>query len=75
MNFGVPFCFPLKAATRGVPTPKFLGVPVPFFPGILLSTKPPETQGKRAVFGKNDGLKAWKRNQPLKNAWVVSFLF
>ena len=25
-------------------TPKYLGVPSPFFPGILLSRKPPETQ-------------------------------
>ena len=25
------------------------------FPGILLSSKPPETQGKRPVFGKSDG--------------------
>ena len=33
----------------------FLGVPSPFFRGILLSSKPPKTQGKRPVFGKNDG--------------------
>ena len=31
------------------------GVPLPFFPGILPSRKPPETQGKRPAFGKNDG--------------------
>ena len=35
-------------------TPTSLGVPPPFFPGILLSRKPPETQGKRPVFEKND---------------------
>ena len=36
-----------------------LGVPSPFFPGILLSRKPPESQGKRrSVFEKNEG---WKR--------------
>ena len=34
---------------------KTLGVPSPFFPGILLSRKPPDFQGKRLVFGKNDG--------------------
>ena len=27
----------------------------PFFPGILLSRKPPETLGKQLVFEKNDG--------------------
>ena len=27
----------------------------PFFPGILLSRKPPETQRKRLVLEKNDG--------------------
>ena len=32
----------------------FLGDTSPF-PGILLSRKPPETQGKQPVFGKNDG--------------------
>ena len=34
---------------------KHLGITSPFFPGILFSRKPPETQGKRPVFGKNDG--------------------
>ena len=34
----------------------FLGVTSPFFPGILLSGKPPKTLGKwRSVFEKNDG--------------------
>ena len=33
----------------------FLGVPSPFLPGILLSRKPPESQGKRLVFEKHDG--------------------
>ena len=32
-----------------------LGVPSPSFARILLSRKPPETQGTRPVFGKNDG--------------------
>ena len=33
-----------------------LGVTPPFFPGILLSRKPPKTLGKRrSVFEKNDG--------------------
>ena len=31
-----------------------LGVPPPFFPGTLLSRKPPETQSKRLVLEKND---------------------
>ena len=43
-----------------------LGVPSPFVPGILLFGKPSKTQGKQAVFEKNDGVKEWKRNQPLK---------
>ena len=30
-----------------------LGVRPPFFPGILLLRKPPETQGKRLVIEKN----------------------
>ena len=38
----------------GNPNP-ILGVPSPFFPGILLSRKPPETQGKRLVLEKIDG--------------------
>ena len=29
---------------------RILGVPSPFFPGILLSRKPPETRGKRIRF-------------------------
>ena len=32
-----------------------LGVTSPFFPGILLSRKPPTTLGKWLVFEKNDG--------------------
>ena len=32
-----------------------LGVPSPFFPGILPFRKPSTTQGKQPVFGKNDG--------------------
>ena len=35
------------------------------FPVILLSRKPPETQGKRPVFGKNDG---WVLQGPPKNS-------
>ena len=35
--------------------PNFLGVTSPFFPGILLSRKPPKTLGKWLVFEKNDG--------------------
>ena len=31
----------------------FLGVPSPFFPGILLSSKPPEIRGKRQVSEQN----------------------
>ena len=34
---------------------RFLGVPSPFFLWIILSGNPPETQGERPVFGKNDG--------------------
>ena len=34
---------------------KSLGVSSPFFAGILLSGKPPDTLGKRPVIGKNDG--------------------
>ena len=30
-------------------------LPFPFFPGILLSTKPPNTLGKQLLFEKNDG--------------------
>ena len=32
----------------------FLGVPSPFFPGILLSKKPPKTLEKQLFFEKND---------------------
>ena len=32
-----------------------LGVPSPFFPGILLFRKPSKTQGKQLVVEKNDG--------------------
>ena len=32
-----------------------LGLPSPFFPGILLSSKPPKTLGKWLVFEKNSG--------------------
>ena len=35
--------------------PTFLGGTSPFFPGILLSRKPSELQGKQPVFEKNDG--------------------
>ena len=41
-------CFMLKGATI------CLALPSPFFPGILLSRKPPETQRKQLVFEKND---------------------
>ena len=34
---------------------KTLRVASPFFPGILLSGKPPNTLGKQLVFEKNDG--------------------
>ena len=34
---------------------KTLGVPSPFFPGILLSTRPPKTLEKQLVLEKNDG--------------------
>ena len=50
-----------------------LGVPSPFFPGILLSRKPPKTKGKLLVFEKNDGWTEWTRNQPLEK--LVSFHF
>ena len=45
------------------------GVPSPFFPGILVATKPRKTTqnpGKQLVFDKNDGGKEWKRNQALE---------
>ena len=35
--------------------------------------KPPETQGKRLHFEKNDGSKEWARNQPLES-WVISLV-
>ena len=44
---------------------EIVGVPSPFFPGILLFRKPSQTQGKQPVFEKNDG-REWKRNQPLE---------
>ena len=47
-------------------------VPSPFF-AILLSGKPPETQGKRPEFGKSDGRKEWTRNQPLEAAACCPF--
>ena len=34
-----------------------LGLPCQFFPGILLSRKPPETQGKRPASEKNEWLR------------------
>ena len=40
-----------QEATQG----KTLGVPSPFFPGILLSRKPPDTQGKWPVLEKKHG--------------------
>ena len=39
-----------------------LDVPSPFFPGILLSRTPPETQGKRMFFEKKVGWKEWGSN-------------
>ena len=41
---------------------KVLVLPSPFFPGILFSRKPPETQGKGRFFEKNDGCKEWGIN-------------
>ena len=41
-----------------------LGVPSPFFPGILLFRKPSQTQGKLSVFEKNDGGESTPRNTP-----------
>ena len=50
-----------------------LGVPSGFFPGILLSRKPPESQGKRrSVLEKKDGCEEWARNQPLESIGVVT---
>ena len=43
-----------------------LGVPSPFFAGILLFRKPSKSLGKLPVFEKNDGLKEWTRNQTLE---------
>ena len=39
----------------------FLGVPSPFFPGILLFRKPSKTQGETAGFGKERWLKRMDR--------------
>ena len=54
----------LKAASRkGYDfLPLLLGVPSPFFPGILLFRKPSKTSGKQLVFEKNDGGKEWGIN-------------
>ena len=44
------------------PHAKLLGVPSPFFPGILLSRTPPETQGKRIQFLKRPmAKKEWEK--------------
>ena len=43
-------CFWPSTAVTGLN--RVLGVPSPFFPGILLSTKPPKTLGKQLVFEK-----------------------
>ena len=40
------------------------GLPFPFFPGILLSRKPPETRGKRRFLRRKMVEKEWKRSQP-----------
>ena len=57
---------------------KSLGLPSPFFPGILLVRKPSKTQGNSAGFGKERGLKRMG-NQPLEEwgdpkNWLVSFV-
>ena len=45
--------------------PSFQGcLPFPFFPGMLLSRKPPETRGTLLFVEKNDGRNEWKRTQP-----------
>ena len=44
----------------------------PFFPGILLSGKPPETRGKRLVIGKNNGESAYRMVHGARNG--CSFL-
>ena len=43
-------------------------LPIPFFPEILLSRQPPESQGKRVVFEKTNGSKerGIRGNQPLE---------
>ena len=49
---GRPFqtCDPRQPLLLGNPKAVYLGVPSPFFSGILLSRKPPESQGKRIRF-------------------------
>ena len=41
-------------------------VPSTFFPGILLSRKPPETQGKRQVFGMDKESTRGKNQLPFR---------
>ena len=43
-----------------------LGVPSPFFPGILLSRTLPESQAKRLVFEKNEWLKRMDKDSTLR---------
>ena len=51
-----------REATPKPSRPAFLRVASPFFPGILLSRKPPKTLRKWLVFEKNDGRKEWGIN-------------
>ena len=53
-----------------------LGVPSPFFPGILLSSKLPETQGKRIRFLERRMVaKNGQGNHPVVGNQLFSFWF